>query len=320
MKELVITRENEGQRADKFVRKFLNDAPLSFIYKLFRKKDVKVNGHWINIDYVLKKQDVLRIYVSDEQIEEFVNPRPIVKTKFNHEIIYEDENILVINKPRGLLVHGDNQEKRITLTNQVLNYLYSKGEYDPAHDQGFTPAPAHRLDRNTSGIVVFGKTISALQCLLELFKDKEKIEKHYLALVVGDISKGGTIDFSLLKDAETGLVKVSKSPMAKSALTRYEVQEKFHSYTLLDVQILTGRTHQIRAHMLAINHPVVGDGKYGDFKTNRYFKSTFNFENQFLHAAQLCFLNVEGCLSYLSNNTFVAKLPLEEAEILKKLK
>ena len=292
MQEILITKENEGQRADKFVRKFLNDAPLSFIYRIFRKKDVKINGHWITIDYILKKDDVMRIYVTDEQLKEFNNPRPIESIKFNHEIIYEDDNILIVNKPRGLLVHGDEKEKRMTLSNQVLSYLYAKGEYNPKTSQGFTPAPAHRIDRNTSGLVVFGKTIKALQCLLELFKDKETLEKEYLALVVGKVNKGGTI---------------------------YDIEEKFENYTLLKIRILTGRTHQIRAHMLYIHHPVVGDGKYGDFATNRYFKDTFNFENQFLHAHKIEFKNVPGELNYLSNKCFVANLPKEEKDILSKL-
>lgn len=322
MKELIVTRENEGQRADKFVRKFLNDAPLSFVYKLFRKKDVKVNKHWIKIDYQLKKDDVLQIYVTDSQLEEFNNPRPIVNAKFNHEIIYEDENILIVNKPRGLLVHGDETEKRITLSNQVLNYLYQKGEYNPREDNGFLPAPAHRLDRNTSGLVVFGKTIKALQNLLNLFKDKEILEKKYLALVVGTFSiNQGVVNAPLLKDAKTGLVKVdSNSKLAKTAITKYEVERKYENYTLLHIQLLTGRTHQIRAHMLHINHPIVGDGKYGNFKQNRYFKEKFNFENQFLHAYELHFNAFKGDLDYLANKTFKADLPEEEKQILDSLK
>lgn len=321
MKELVISKENEGQRADKFVRKFLNDAPLSFIYKVFRKKDVKVNGHWINIDYVLKKDDVLRIYVTDEQLKGFNNPKPIEKVRFNHEIIYEDENILIVNKPRGLLVHGDIEEKRITLANQVLNYLYAKGEYDPHNSVGFTPAPAHRIDRNTSGLVVFGKTIKALQTLLDLFKEKDNIEKTYLALVVGHIEQSGVINAPLIKDNQSGLVRVDfRNKFAKTAISEYEVEQYFNDYSLVNVKILTGRTHQIRAHMKYINHPVVGDGKYGDFAVNKIFKNTFGFENQFLHARQIHFLHIEGELSYLSNKTFVAKLSQEEAKIIKLLK
>ena len=321
MKEIIITKENEGQRADKFIRKFLNDAPLSFIYKVFRKKDVKVNGHWITIDYILKSNDVLRIYVTDEQLKEFNNPKPIEKIKFNHEIVYEDENILIVNKPRGLLVHGDSEEKRITLANQVLNYLYSKGEYDPKNSLGFTPAPAHRIDRNTSGLVVFGKTIKALQLLLDMFKDKESLEKTYLALVVGKLDKIGTINAPLIKDSRSGLVHVDfQNKYAKTAISEYEVEQYFKDYTLVNVKILTVRTHQIRAHMKYINHPVVGDGKYGDFAVNKIFKNNFNFENQFLHARKITFINAKDELNYLNGKTFVAKLSDDEAKIIKLLK
>ena len=321
MKELVISKENEGQRVDKFVRKYLNDAPLSFVYKTFRKKDVKVNGHWVNIDYILKKDDVLRIYVTDSQLLEFNKPKPIENVKFNHEIIYEDENILIVNKPRGLLVHGDSNEKRLTLSNQVLNYLYSKGEYNPNDNYGFVPAPAHRIDRNTSGLVIFGKTIKALQILLDLFKDKDNLEKTYLALVVGHVDKVGDINAPLIKDESSGLVKVDfHSKNSKQAISHYEVERYFANYSLVNVTILTGRTHQIRVHMNYIGHPVVGDGKYGDFKVNKIFKSEYNFENQFLHARRIHFLEVPGVLSYLGNKTFVAKLTREEEKIINNLK
>ena len=151
MFEVIIDKKNENQRVDKFVRKVLKNAPLSFIYKLFRKKDV----------------------------DDFKNKVNLKIVEFCHEIIYEDENILIINKPSGLLVHGDNKNKKETLTNDVLNYLYSKGEYD--NDSYFTPAPAHRLDRNTSGIIIFGKNSAVLHDLMELLQDKSKIEKEYIA-------------------------------------------------------------------------------------------------------------------------------------------
>lgn len=321
MKEITISKENEGQRADKFIRKFLNDAPLSFIYKLFRKKDVKVNGHWIHIDYILKENDLLKVYVSDDQLKEFNNPKPIKKVKFAHEIIYEDENILIVNKPRGLLVHGDKDEKRVTLANQVLNYLYSKGEYDTKISVGFTPGPAHRIDRNTSGIVVFGKTIKSLQLLLDLFKNKESLEKNYLALVVGKTENKGRIEAPLIKDSKSGLVHIDfQNKFAKTAITEYVVEQYFKDYTLINIKILTGRTHQIRAHMKYINHPVVGDGKYGDFAVNKIFKNKYNFENQFLHAFKITFVNAKDELSYLNGKSFVAKLSNEEAQILKLLK
>ncbi|MCF0117197.1 MAG: RluA family pseudouridine synthase, partial [Bacilli bacterium] len=179
MVEVKVSLKEENQRIDKYVRKFLNEAPLSFIYKLFRKKDVKVNGHWVKENYIIQENDLVQIYVKDEQLVEFNKPRELEKANLKYQIVYEDENILIVNKPRGLLVHGDSSEKRLTLSNEVLNYLYFKGEYNPRDDHGFVPGPAHRLDRNTSGLVVFGKNLPALQSLEELFKDKQEIDKVY---------------------------------------------------------------------------------------------------------------------------------------------
>lgn len=320
MKEITIQPQEANQRADKYVRKLLNDAPLSFIYKIFRKKDVKANGHWIDISYIIQAGDVIRVYVTDEQLSDFRKPKPIEDLTFDHEIIFEDHNILIVNKPSGLLIHGDATEARLTLANEVLNYLYLQGSYDP-QAVGFMPAPAHRLDRNTSGIVVFGKSLPALQALEELFKDKSQLKKEYLALVVGEVNKDGKVDLPLRKDAATGVVSVGSILRgANSALTFYSVVEHLGPYTLLNVNIVTGRTHQIRVHMQAINHPLVGDGKYGNFEVNREFKEIYKYDSQFLHAYRLTFGKVEGILGYLSGKVFTAELSLKEKKILDALR
>ena len=317
MKKIIVSSKEANQRVDKYVKKYLNLAPLSFIYKLFRKKDVKINGHWVKESYILKEGEELSIYVTDSQIEEFSKEKEIEKVNLNHEIIYEDENILIINKPRGLLVHGDEGEKILTLANEVINYLYFKGEYDPKETKAFTPAPAHRLDRNTSGLVVFAKNLISLQELETLFKEKNDIKKEYKALVVGNVVSRKEIDAPLLKDVSTGLVRISK--LGKSALSIVTPIKKYQDFTLVNVEILTGRTHQIRVHLASISHPVVGDSKYGDFKVNKLFKDLYKFENQFLHAYKLSFGKLEGHLSYLSNKTFECKLPQNEEKILSNL-
>lgn len=317
MKTIVVTFKESNQRVDKYLKKYLNNAPLSFIYKLFRKKDVKINGHWVKENNILHEGEELTIYINDEQLKEFNEVRPIEKVTLNHPIIYEDYNILIINKPRGLLVHGDISEKRLTLTNEVLNYLYYKEEYNPSAEQGFTPAPAHRLDRNTSGLVVYAKNLIALQELEDLFKDKAEIRKEYQALVVGHLDSKQEINKPLLKDEKTGLVKVSK--LGKEAITIVEPIKYIGDFTLVNVTILTGRTHQIRVHLSSIGYPIVGDAKYGDFKVNKEFRDLYKFENQWLHAYRLTFLNVQGILSYLKNKTFVAPINKKENELLTKL-
>jgi len=317
VKKITISSKEANQRVDKYVKKFLNEAPLSFIYKLFRKKDVKINGHWVKENYILNEGEELTIYVSDSQIEEFNKPKEIEKVTLNHQIVYEDENILIVNKPRGLLVHGDEGEKKLTLSNEVVNYLYYKGEYDPKADHGFTPAPAHRLDRNTSGLVVFAKNLISLQELEDLFKEKEEISKEYKALVVGKFTGERRIDAPLLKDEKTGLVRISKE--GKNALTIVKFLGNYGDFTLVNVQILTGRTHQIRVHLASIGYPVVGDAKYGDFKVNKEIKEKYKFENQFLTAYKLTFKNLKGHLSYLSGKTFEIKLPESEEKLLKQL-
>ena len=313
---LKVTSKDSNQRVDKYVKKYLNEAPLSFIYKLFRKKDVKINKHWVKENYILQEGDELSIYVTDQQLEEFNKPKEIKKVNLNHPIVYEDDNILIIDKPRGLLVHGDENEKVVTLANEVINYLYFKGEYNP-NDKGFTPSPAHRLDRNTSGLVVFAKNLVSLQELEELFKNKDNISKEYLALVKGKVDHKLEIDSPLLKDEKTGTVRISK--YGKSALTYVEKVKFYGDFTLVKVQILTGRTHQIRVHLSSLGYPIVGDSKYGNFKLNKMFKDLYGFENQFLHAYKLTFKNIDGHLSYLSNKSFTSKLPEKEEKLLKQL-
>ncbi len=318
MKEITITKANDGQRIEKFVRHYLSDAPLGYIYKAFRKKDIKINGHWVKKDAVVHEGDVVRIYVTEAQLEDFAKPKEIVSKPFNHPIVYEDENIIIVNKPSGLLVMGDEKEKRVTLANDVLSFLYGKGEYDPK-DSSFTPSPAHRLDRNTSGIIVFGKTDVALKELTLLFKERDNIDKRYLALVSGIPEKDeGEINAPLLKDENKGMVVVSKN--GKDAITRYKVLEKYEDSALVECELLTGRTHQIRVHLAYIGHPIIGDGKYGDFEANRLFKTRYRISSQFLIAYSLSFKHVKGVLNYLSDKTFKISLEKEQKALLENLK
>lgn len=319
--EFIIDDTSKNQRIDKFLKRVLPDAPVSFIYKMFRQKDVKVNNKKVDISYILQENDNVFIYIKDDLLKQFKKEKLLRPVKADFEIIYEDENILVINKPKGLLVHGDKDEKRITLQNMVLNYLSKKGEFDINAEQSFVPSPAHRLDRNTSGIVIFGKNLPTLQQLLQLFRERTQIEKKYTLLVRGITDKEGLIDLPLIKDSKTQLVKVGLIKNgAKEAKTKYKRLKSYScGYSLVEAELLTGRTHQLRVHFAYISHPIVGDAKYGDFKINKDFEDAYKYKNQFLHASYFRFNQLSGRLSYLSNKEFVCDLSVKEKEILDSL-
>lgn len=316
MRKLVVKSNEEGQRIDKYIRKYLNNAPLSFIYKLFRKKDIKVNGKRVDINYVIQANDEILIYANEDALNEFNTKNTIATSNNVLDIIYEDENILVINKDVAILVHeGEDNTKTNTLNNDILNYLKNKGEY--SEEDLFTPSCVHRLDRNTSGVIIAAKNLIASKELLELFKDKENLTKEYIALVNGKTNTDGTIDAPLLKNEKDKFVQVNKNGL--TAITKYKKLTNNDKYSLLKVNILTGRTHQIRVHMAYINHHLVNDDKYGNFTANKEFSSKYKYKYQFLHSYKISFSNIKGALSYLSNMTFKAPLKTKQIDIIKDL-
>jgi 23S rRNA pseudouridine955/2504/2580 synthase len=309
MIEITIGEDNANQRIDKLTKKLLPQLPCSYIFKLFRKKDVKINNHHVDINAMVKVGDVVRIYVKDDIVDEFA-PQPLTPTKnLPHQIIYEDENILVVNKPAGILTNAENKTSTRTLEKDVLSYLYGKGQYDPTILKGFAPAPLHRLDLNTSGVILFGKNLPTIQYFNALFQTKNQLQKYYTTLVCGELTKKGVINTQLLKDSSSSYVKVSREENSKEALTEYTVERNYYDFTLLRVKILTGRTHQIRVHMASVSHAVVNDPKYGDFNKNHAFKALTNCDSIWLHASELHFGHLTGKLGYLSNLVFVAPLP-----------
>jgi 23S rRNA pseudouridine955/2504/2580 synthase len=319
MRKVQVSAAMANQKIEKFLRKYLSDVTLSTIYKVMRQKDVKVNGVRINKDYVVKENDMVEIYLPESK--EGNVKEEIVKTGKHFDVVYEDENVIFVNKYIGTLVQKD-ISNQISLTEEVQYYLYQKGEYNPNDSQGFAPSPAHRLDRNTCGIVMFGKKVESLKILTDLLKNRTGIVKKYKALVFNRVKEDGVVNLRLVKNSDDNFVKIA-SPNDKDSLsaeTEYHVLSHYQNTSLLEIILHSGRTHQIRAHMAAIGHPLVGDTKYGDFKLNKEFEKKYKFSNQFLQAYQLSFQNIDGMLSYLSNRTFTVKLVKEYEDLLKELR
>lgn len=309
MEKYQVKPEDANQRIDKYLRKAFEHNVLGSIYKAFRKKDVKVNGKAVKPEYILQADDEVTIYL---QRETGISP------SFEHinkqfKVVFEDENILIVSKPSGLSVQEDVTTKGFSLARQVLAYLVEKREYDPQEDIFFTPSPVHRIDRNTSGLVIFAKNFAASQEFSAMFKARTNIEKYYLALVNQRVENTGEINLPLLKNEEKSEVIVSKE--GRSALTKYTCLQTNDEFSLVEVQIITGRTHQIRVHFAAIGHSLVGDNKYGDYKINDIFEKKHGFSAHFLHAYKLKFYDITGRFSYLNNKEIIAELPEDKKRI-----
>ena len=321
MKEIVIQKNDAGQRLDRFLKKYLAQAPLSAIYKAVRK-DVKVDGMRRREEYILEEGQTLQLYISDEQLEAWSKKPEKKKAKRQFGIVYEDDNILIANKPFGLLVHGDKTEKKDTLANQVTDYLIQTGSYDPRAEKSFTPSPAHRLDRNTTGTVVFGKNAEALRELARLFREDGLVTKSYYTIVHGKLDEEKHLKGRLLKDEEKNIGRVLAvsdergkyietivRPVAFSK-GAYGSGRNAKGYSLVDVELITGRSHQIRAHLASIGHPLVGDSKYGGRQLMvDGAEYVLGRSTQALHAYKVEFVAADGILEYLNGRSFTAALP-----------
>lgn len=311
MKEIKIGENEENQRLDKFLRKYMPRAPLSYIYRMIRKKNIKLNGKKTSNEEILKKDDIVSLYIRDDDLDQFTKKKKIVKAKKQFKIAYEDNNILIVEKPKGLLVHGTAEEKKNTLVNQVCTYLYQKEDYSPDKEKTFVPAAVNRLDRNTSGLVIFGKNSKALQLLNQMIREKEMIKKYYLTIVSGFMKKPLHIKKGLIKDSATNRVKVSNenNADAKESETIFKPILSNGKYTLVEAELITGRTHQIRAHLKEAGFPLLGDEKYGDVEINGIIKNKYGLTTQFLHAHSLKFTQGLSDLSYLEGKEIYSELP-----------
>lgn len=304
MKSFKITKNDSSQRLDKFVNKVCPLLPTSQLYKYIRLKRIKVNGKKSDISYKLSENDLVEMYINDEFFK-----LPDEKTAFMSiipklDIIYEDENIILLDKKVGVVVHEDDDGTLDTLINNLKAYLYKKGEWLFENENSFTPALCNRIDRGTGGIVIAAKTACALRILNEKIKNHET-EKYYLCLCFGKFEKPqSTIKNFLFKDEKQNRVFVLNNPKpgAKTAITDYKVLDFKNGISLVECHLQTGRTHQIRAHMAHIGHPLVGDTKYGTNKQN----TKLPFKNQCLYSYKLRFDFKGDCqeLEYLKGKEF----------------
>ncbi len=361
MREISITSNDAGRRLDRFLRKYFKEASLGEIYKLIRK-DIKVDGKRRSENYMLNEGETLTLYMSDEVIDKLTgegkssakisgrNSKGVAKPKAKRQfrIIYEDDNILIADKPFGLLTHGDQHEKKNHLANQVRDYLIESGSYDP-REKVFSPAPANRLDRNTTGLVLFGKTSPALKSLNEIIRT-DRVDKYYLTIAHGTIEEEITLTGTLTKDEKLNKVTVRDAESGEGLnivtvvtpvkVIKYDGQKKSAdggnsrnsgirasgTVTLVMVKLVTGRSHQIRAHLASIGHPILGDSKYATKQAralNGILRESCGLATQLLHAYRLEFnkdIADDSELGYLAGKRFEAQIPQTFGKVTKALK
>ncbi len=308
MECFTINENDSGQRIDKFILKVFPALPKGMMYKMIRKKDIRINGKRCEISSRLSYGDNVSVYIH----EKFAAPKKecedFLDAPADIDIVYEDDNILIINKPAGLTVHCDNDHHSDTVINRVKHYLFLKGTYDPASENSFAPALCSRLDKNTCGLLIAAKNASALREVNKCIRDGNII-KIYHCIVSGTIQRHEAILTAYhFKQSADNIVKISSEPLEgyKPIKTGYKLIRSTPPLSLLEVRLFTGRTHQIRAHLASIGLPILGDGKYGSSsinkKYNRFYQSLCAYSLQFKFEG-------ESDMSYLNGRKFTAPLP-----------
>ena len=343
MQVFIVEKNHAGQRLDKFLHKYLPEASNSFIYKMLRKKNITLNGKKAEGKEILEIGDEIKCFFSEETFAKFsgtaasandpaVKKEKDVKTKDsvseykrafeklseeNIRIIYEDENVLILNKPVGVLTQkAENND--LSLNEWMIGYLLEKGKIKEEELRLFKPSVCNRLDRNTSGLVLCGISLTGTQKLNDMIKNR-KIRKYYRTICVGEIKNSGILEGTLTKDHKKNKVTIEEDGEETIKTAYTPIQKLNQKYTYLEVELITGKTHQIRAHLASIEHALVGDTKYGNADINQHFQKKYKLDNQLLHAYRLEFPILDGCLEPLSEMVFLAPLPKEFKIILKDL-
>lgn len=309
MRSIIITEKEAGQRLDKFLGKYMGKAPKSFLYKMLRKKNIKLNDKKAEGSEKLQASDEIKLYLSEETIQNFCEEVSIEKVEGNLDIIYENDHILIINKPAGVLSQKAKKED-VSLIEYITTYLLESGQITSETLKSFHPGVCNRLDRNTSGIIIGGKTLYGLQTMSALLKERN-IGKYYQCIVKGKVTKKQAIEGYLTKNKNHNKVMITKEKTegADFIQTEYEPISYNEEFTLLKVKLLTGKSHQIRAHLHSIGHPIIGDGKYGDVPTNKKLRKIYKLKHHLLHSYQLVFPEFTEKLEDISEKVIEAPLP-----------
>lgn len=307
MRELTISAAEQNQRLDKYLKKYLNKAPGSFIYKMLRKKNIKLNRAKAEGSELLNEGDKVQLFLSQETIDGFRETVSIRKVPFP-EVVYEDAHILIVNKPAGLLTQKA-EKMDLSLVDEILYYLEQTGKYDPS-DTTVKPSVCNRLDRNTSGLVLAGIDLAGLQFLSQALKDRS-LKKEYLCIVCGCLDKPLHLKGYLKKDEQANQVKLLSLPGKDTVPveTYFTPLSGNGKLTLVKADLITGKTHQIRSHLASAGYPIIGDTKYGDEKANRMYRQKYGIKHQLLHARYVTFPDSGGIFQYLSGQSFSAPLP-----------
>ncbi len=307
MRELKIDKNEHDQRIDRFLSKYLNKANNTFIFKMLRKKNIKLNGKKAEPSTKIYEGDIIEIFLSEETINKFREIEEI-KSDLIPNIIYEDDNIILLNKEVGILSHAANQEYGNNVVDSLVAYLIAKGDYNPRTEKSFVPGIANRLDRNTSGIMIGGKSYLGLRSINDGIRDK-KVHRYYRTIVEGKLEIDDVLKGYLVKDEELNKVKITKSEKdnSKEVITKFKTIKSNDKFSIIEIELITGRTHQIRAHLSHIGHPVIGNLKYGSKDINSYFKDRYNLNSQLLHSYKIKFDDLDSPLEYLVDREFIAE-------------
>lgn len=321
MKQISVSKNEAGQRLDKLLAKYLNLASKNFLYKMLRKKNITLNGKKANGNEMLVQGDQIKIFLSDETFDKFSNIQVQAADSSDLAIIYEDSDILILNKPAGMLSQKA-KPSDVSMVEKIIQYTLETEKLSKEELRSFQPAVCNRLDRNTSGLLIAGISLIGLQTMAKLLKNRT-MHKYYYSVVDGVLTQRQRIKGYLTKNTVTNQVTVTKNPISEQSQwieTEYIPIANNGNWTLLEVWLVTGRTHQIRAHLASIGHPIIGDGKYGNREVNQLCLKKYGLNHQLLHAIRLEMPPIEGELSQLSEQSFTAPLPKLFLTIIRKEK